>query len=195
MVMKAIQLLQKHGVPFNVLACVTRESSKHPLEIYRFFKQQRIEYVQYIPIVERLPDATSRKLGLRHASPPSLNQEEVQRSVSEWTVEPEAYGRFLIQIFDEWVRKDVGSMHVMNFEWALSSWMGLPSTICIFSEQCGRAAVMEHNGNLYSCDHYVYPDYLLGNIMDDSLREMIDCQKQNTFGASKKSDLPKACRL
>lgn len=154
-VMRALTLLQEFAVEYNVLACVTRESSQHPLEVYRFFKEQGFRFIQFIPIVERTPDSIAEVLGLRHAAPSSPKQEGEQREVTPWTVEPEAYGDFLIRIFDEWVRHDVGTVHIMNFEWALTSWLGLPATVCIFSDRCGRAVVMEHNGDLYSCDHYV----------------------------------------
>lgn len=192
-VLKALHLLQQYGVPFNVLTCVTKESSKRPLDVYRFLRAQGVKFIQFIPIIERVPDTTSHQLGLRLAAPPAFNQKEVQTAVTPWTVESEAYGNFLIQVFDEWVRQDVGSVHIMNFEWALSSWLGLPSSICIFSEHCGSAAVMEHNGDLYSCDHYVYPDYQMGNILTDSLGELMESEQQKNFGTSKKTSLPKSC--
>ncbi|WP_301169663.1 anaerobic sulfatase maturase [Brevibacillus nitrificans] len=193
-VLEALTLLKTHGVQFNVLACVTRESSKRAIDVYRFLKEQGVEFIQFIPIVERKPDATAVRLGLRHAVPPALDREEAQQMVGSWTVEPEAYGDFLIQVFDEWVRNDVGSIHVMNFEWALSSWMGLPPSVCIFSKRCGSAVTMEHNGDLYSCDHYVYPDYRLGNVVTDMPSELMALDQQAAFGASKETTLPKACQ-
>ncbi len=193
-VLKALHLLKKHKVAFNVLVCVTKNSSNYPLEVYRFFKEEGVEFIQFIPIVERMPDMEAIKLGLRHATPPSVNQEEVQKTVSSWTVEAEKYGDFLITIFEEWVRKDVGKVHVMNFEQSLTSWLGLPSTTCIFAETCGRAAIVEHNGDVYSCDHFMYPDYQLGNIFEDSFVQMIESNKQREFGENKKSSLPKYCQ-
>jgi len=193
-VLRALKLLQQYGVSYNVLVCVTKESSKRAKEIYQFFKREEIQYIQFIPIVERLPDEKAVELGLRHAVPPSLTELEAQRTVSSWTVESESYGDFLIEVFDEWVRNDVGTMHVMNFEWALTSWLGLPSTICIFSETCGSAGIIEHNGDIYSCDHYTYPEYKLGNIMEDSLKRMMNSKEQQEFGASKKASLPKDCQ-
>ncbi|PEE35586.1 anaerobic sulfatase maturase [Bacillus pseudomycoides] len=193
LVMKAIVMLKKHGVEFNILTCVTRHSSYRPLEIYRFFKQQDIQYIQFIPIVEREVNQEAAELSLRHATPPFLCKEEAQQTVTPWTVEPEMYGEFLIQIFTEWVQHDVGSVYVMNFEWALASWIGIPSPVCIFSEECGRAVAMEHNGDLFSCDHYVYPEYRLGNITD-GLVNMINSPSQLAFGKKKRDTLPSVCR-
>lgn len=193
-VLKALHLLKKYKVSFNVLVCVTKYSSMFPLEIYQFFKNEGVEFIQFIPIVERMPDLKAERLGLRHAFPPSVKQDEVQKTISKWTVESEKYGDFLIAIFDEWVRNDVGKIHVMNFEHALTSWMGLPATTCFFAETCGRAAIVEHNGDVYSCDHFMYPDYRLGNIFEDTFNEMIDSNRQSAFGENKKSSLPKYCQ-
>src|SRR5699024_8864600 len=110
-------------------------------------------------------------IGLRHAVPPVLTEKESHKSVSDWSVAPEAYGDFLIEVFNEWVKNDVGDIFVMNFEWAINSWLGLPASVCIFSETCGNAGMVEHNGDIYSCDHFMYPEYKLGNIYEDSLKE------------------------
>ncbi|MFP5108425.1 anaerobic sulfatase maturase [Neobacillus sp. C211] len=193
LVMKGISLLKKHHVEFNVLTCVTRHSAYKALEIYHFFKQQEIQYIQFIPIVEREVNEGAAELSLRHATPPSFLVEEAQQTVTPWTVEPEMYGDFLIQIFNEWVLKDAGSVFVMNFEWALAAWIGIPSPICIFAEECGRAVAMEHNGELFSCDHYVYPEYRLGNITDGLLNS-INHPAQLAFGRKKRDTLPSVCR-
>ena len=193
-VQHALHLLKRYKVEFNVLVCVTSYSSNYPLEIYHFLKEQGAAFIQFIPIVERLPDVEAKKLGLRHATPPPVNHEDLQETVSSWTVESEKYGDFLITIFDEWVRNDVGTVHVMNFEHALTSWLGLPSTSCIFSETCGRAAMVEHNGDVYSCDHYMYPEYKLGNILDGTFTEMMESNQQRVFGENKKTSLPKYCQ-
>jgi uncharacterized protein len=193
-VMRALSLLKKHRVEFNVLTCVTKYSSYKPLEIYDFLKNQEIQFIQFIPIVEREPNKGAEMLSLRHATPPSLSMKESEQAVTSWTVEPEMYGDFLIQIFNEWVKNDVGSTYVMNFEWALASWAGIPSPVCIFSEECGRAVAMEHNGDLYSCDHFVYPQYLLGNITKKSLGEMMNARSQIEFGRNKREKLPLVCR-
>jgi uncharacterized protein len=173
-VMRGLSLLKKHQVDFNVLTCVTRDSAYKPLEIYHFFKEQGIQYIQFIPIVER-------------------EMSEAQPAVTTWTVEPEMYGEFLIQIFNEWIRQDIGEIFVMNFEWALAAWMGIPSPICIFAEECGGALAMEHNGDLFSCDHYVVPEFQLGNI-HDGLIQIVNQPLQQAFGKNKRDTLPSECR-
>ncbi|NWQ44016.1 anaerobic sulfatase maturase [Bacillus sp. EB106-08-02-XG196] len=193
-VIRGLSLLQKYNVSYNVLTCVTKESAPRALEIYRYFKEKGVQYLQFIPIVERLPDAKALKLGLRHATPPSLTQSEVQKAVSPWTIGSEQYGDFLIEVFDEWVRNDVGQVHVMNFEWALATWLGLPSPICLFSETCGNAGIIEHTGEVYSCDHFMYPEYKLGNISKESLKKMMSSSQQKEFGNVKRDTLPKQCQ-
>ena len=192
-VMQGLELLKAHQVVFNVLSCVTKESSKQPLEVYQFFKNNGAQFIQFIPIVERQADTAAIEMGLRHATLASLYRES-QPSVTEWSVEPEDYGDFLIKIFDEWVRHDVGSIHVMNFEWALEAWLGIPASVCVFAEQCGTAVIMEHNGDIYSCDHYVYPEYRLGNLATASIPEMMDSEKQRRFGQNKTAFLPQLCK-
>ena len=192
-VMRGMELMKKHGVEFNILACVTRESAKHPLEVYRFFKEQGVQFIQFIPIIERMPDEESSRIGLRLGMPASLDESDSE-AVMEWTVDPEGYGDFLIGVFDEWIRNDVGSVFVMNFEWALSSWMGHVQHACFFMERCGMAGIIEHNGDVYSCDHFVYPEYRLGNILNDDFGEMFASEKQRKFGAVKEESLPRYCR-
>lgn len=191
--MRGLALLKKHGVEFNVLAVVAREHARRPLAVYRFLKSEGVRFVQFLPIVERMPGAEEGRLGLRLGGPPKSGSGD-DRAVTPWTVEPEEYGRFLIEIFDEWVRNDVGTVFVMNFEWALSSWMGLPPLACFFMPHCGRCLVMEHNGDLYSCDHYVYPEYRLGNILADDLGPVVESARQAAFGAAKETTLPRFCR-
>jgi uncharacterized protein len=193
-VMHGLELMKKHRVEFNILACVTKQNSKRPLDIYSFFKEQGIQFIQFIPVVERQPSAAAEKIGLRLAGPPSLHREKVQPEVTEWSVGPSAYGDFLIKIFSKWVRSDVGSVFIMNFEWALSSWVNGTSCACTFSENCGRCLAMEHNGDVYSCDHYVYPDYHLGNILNTSLQQMLESEKQIRFREIKQTALPTKCR-
>ncbi len=193
-VKKGMELLKKYQVPFNVLVCVTKDSSKSSLEIYKYFKENGVKYIQFSPIVERVPADSDRDLGLKHASPASLCGTENQVKVSSYTVDPLDYGEFLIQIFDEWVKEDVGSIHVMNFEWALEAWLGLPATYCFFSRQCGNAVAIEHNGDIYSCDHYVYPDYKLGNITADMPEDIVKSVLQLEFGRKKRVNLPQWCK-
>jgi len=192
-VTRALHLLKKHGVEFNILACVTRESAKRPGDVYRFFKGRGVRFIQFTPIVERMPTAEADRLGLKLGTPPELDDSD-RPDVTPWTVDPEDYGDFLIAVFNEWVRNDVGSVFVMNFEWAIGSWMGSPQTACFFSKRCGQAVIIEHNGDIYSCDHFVYPEYRLGNILTDELGEMLGSEKQARFGAVKEETLPNFCR-
>ncbi|MBL8993257.1 MAG: anaerobic sulfatase maturase [Spirochaetia bacterium] len=191
-VMNALSLLKKHAVEFNTLTVVNRELSKAPLEIYRFLKEHGSGYMQFIPLVER----KGSEVGTL-ATPPVYNEkgelEEVS-SVTPWSVQPGDYGSFLTAIFDEWVRNDVGKVFVQLFDVQLGIWMGHPSSLCIFSETCGKALALEHNGDLYSCDHYVYPEHKLGNLFKESLGDMVRSEKQQKFGTDKKDTLPKYCR-
>ena len=191
-VMKALGCLKRHGVKYNVLACVGNVSSKHPDEIYAFFKEASVQYIQFIPIVERLPDHAARDHGLKLGMPPSGDGGSLE--VTEWTAQPEAYGDFLISVFDSWVRSDVGNIFVMHFEWAFSTWMGYEAPTCRFAPRCGRSFIMEYNGDVYACDHYVYPEYRLGNIRSDSLAAMAGSGAQLSFGAAKEDRLPGSCR-
>jgi len=193
-VMQGLRLLQKHKVEYNVLACVARDTAKHPLDVYRFFKDQGVEFIQFTPIVERTPDARSSQLGLRLAGPAALNKEGSETDVTPWSVVPEEYGDFLIAVYEEWVRHDVGKVFVMNFEWALNAWISNPSPVCIHAEQCGRSVVLEHNGDVYACDHCVYPEYKLGNISTKNLLQMVGKSVQSRFGITKETALPRCCR-
>jgi uncharacterized protein len=192
-VMNGLKLMKKHGVEYNVLACITRESACRPREVYHFFKEQGVRFIQFIPIVERMPDSTARALGLTLATPPAAGAENTD-DVTPWTVRPEDYGDFLIGVFEEWVRNDVGDIFVMNFEWALMAWMGGQATVCQFSRHCGRSVIMEHNGNIYSCDHFVYPPYLLGNILSSDPLRLVNSSKQTGFGKRKETALPQSCQ-
>ena len=193
-VMRGLKLLQKHGVEYNVLACVARETAKRPLDVYSFFKSEGIEFIQFAPVIERFPDEMSIRSGLRLAGPASLKEEEQQVQVTEWTVLPEEYADFLISVYEDWVRHDVGKVFVMNFEWALNAWIGNPSPVCIHAQQCGRAVVIEHNGDVYACDHFVYQPYKLGNIVNDTLTGMVKKSLHTGFGIMKETALPQWCR-
>ena len=192
-VMRGLRLLQKHNVEYNVLACVARETANQPLDVYRFFRDEGIEFIQFSPVVERLPDECSARHGLHLAGPPALDTVEQQTHVTPWTVIPEEYGDFLIAIYEEWVRHDVGKIFVMNFEWALNAWIGNPSPVCIHAKQCGRSVVLEHNGDVYACDHCVYPHYRLGNVVTDALSNMVEKSRQSGFGITKETALPQCC--
>ena len=193
-VMRGLKLLQTYGVEYNVMASVARETARQPLEVYRFFKEQGVEFIQFVPVIERQSGAFEQELGLQLAGPATLDREEANTAVTPWTVLPEEYGDFLIAIYEDWVRKDVGQTFVMNFEWALNAWLGEPSPVCIHARQCGRSLVIEHNGDLFACDHYVYPQFKLGNILGDDLSAMVEKSLQNSFGEHKESALPRWCR-
>ncbi|MBE9580349.1 MAG: anaerobic sulfatase maturase [Proteobacteria bacterium] len=193
-VLEVFKLMRRHGVEVNILATVNRESSRHPLDVYHFFKDHGVQYIQFIPVIERLPESKAEKLRIPLAPPPSLTREEKWTTVTPWSVEPEAYGEFLIRIYKEWIRNDVGKIFVMNFEWSLGSWAGAGPGVCYVSPRCGMNLILEYNGDIYSCDHFMYPAYRLGNILDGGLRKMIHSRQQAEFGATKETALPGYCR-
>ena len=186
-VMQGIKLLKKHGVEWNAMAVVNAYNANHPLEFYRFFKENGCQFLQFTPIVERL---TRHEDGRTLAS--LADKDEI--SLSEASVAPEQWGYFLCAIFDEWVRKDVGRIFVEIFDCTLANWMGISPGICAYSKECGHAGVMEHNGDVYSCDHFVFPEYKLGNIRDHSLIDMLYGEQQQEFSRLKHSSLPRQCK-
>lgn len=186
-VMHGIKLLKKHGVEWNAMAVVNAYNVNHPLEFYRFFKENGCQFLQFTPIVERL---TRHEDGRTLASLADKNE----ISLSEASVAPEQWGYFLCAIFDEWVRKDVGKIFVEIFDCTLANWMGISPGICAYSKECGHAGVMEHNGDVYSCDHFVFPEYKLGNIRDHSLIDMLYGEQQQEFSRLKHSSLPRQCK-
>ena len=153
-----------------------------------------MEFIQFAPVVERISATASTKRGLRLAGPAALDKIEQQVEVTPWSVIPEEYGDFLIEIYEDWVRHDVGTVFVMNFEWVLNAWIGNPSPVCVHAKTCGRCLVIEHNGDVYACDHCVYPQYRLGNIKTDTLSGMVELSLQSGFGVAKESVLPGRCR-
>ena len=186
-VMQGIKLLKKHGVEWNAMAVVNADNANHPLEFYRFFKENGCQFLQFTPIVER---QTRHEDGRTLAS--LADKDEI--SLSEASVAPEQWGYFLCAIFDEWVRKDVGKIFVEIFDCTLANWMGISPGICAYSKECGHAGVMEHNGDVYSCDHFVFPEYKLGNIRDYSLIDMLYGEQQQEFSRLKHSSLPRQCK-
>ena len=188
-VVRGIECLKKHGVEFNTLTVVQRDNSQHPLEVYRFLKEIGSGFLQFIPVVERVATAGSED-GLVLISPDSA----ASAKVTEWSVDARQYGKFLCTIFDEWVRHDVGRIFVQMFDVTLEAWVGVPSSLCVFSPTCGDALAMEHNGDVYSCDHYVYPRNRLGNVLENSLGAMVQSPQQRAFGDAKYDTLPAYCR-
>ena len=186
-VMQGINLLNKHGVEWNALAVVNDFNADYPLDFYHFFKDIHCKYIQFTPIVERIyPHDDGRQL----AAP----DEETQEGVTDFSVSPEQWGEFLCTIFDEWVRNDVGEYFIQLFDATLANWAGVLPGVCTMAETCGHAGVMEFNGDVYSCDHFVFPEYKLGNIYTQSLIEMMNSPRQIAFGQNKRNALPSQCK-
>ena len=186
-VMQGISLLKKHRVEWNAMAVVNAYNAEHPLEFYHFFRDNGCQYLQFTPIVERL---TEYEDGRTLAS----LADEREIPLADASVTPEQWGKFLCTIFDDWVRHDVGKMFVEIFDCTLANWMGVLPGICAYSKECGHAGVMEHNGDVYSCDHFVFPEYKLGNIRDQSLIDMLYGEKQQAFSRLKHTSLPRQCK-
>lgn len=173
-VLRGLELLKKHKVDFNILCTVHEANSSHPVDVYRYFRDRlEAHFIQFIPIVERAGDGSG---------------------VTDESVKPGAWGDFLCSVFDEWVRKDVASVFVQSFDAALASWVGVPPGVCIFNETCGNGLALAHNGDVYSCDHFVDPDHLLGNLTETHLLELSALPEQIVFGLDKRDGLPAYCR-
>ncbi len=197
-VMRGWQRLVDHGVEFNVLCTVHAANQDHPLQVYRFFRDLlKTQFIQFIPIVER---ATPQLLPLadigwrERAGGKRPLYTQAGSLVTKRSVNAQKYGDFLIAIFDEWVRRDVGQVYVQLFDVTLGAWLGQPGGLCIFAPTCGNALALEHNGDLFSCDHFVEPDYLLGNIQSDHMLTLIASDQQHQFGQNKRESLPRYCR-
>lgn len=184
-VMKGIQLLNKYGVEWNALAVVNDFNADYPLDFYHFFKEIGCHFIQFTPIVER---KVSRPDGLTLA--PGM---EEGGELLDFSVTPEQWGNFLCEIFDEWVRNDVGDYYIQLFDATLANWVGQVPGVCTMAEECGHAGVMEYNGDVYSCDHFVFPEYKLGNLGERSLYELMNSEKQKEFAKNKKKRLPQQC--
>lgn len=195
-VIKGYETLKKHGTEINILCTMHAENASFPLEIYHFFRDElKADHIQFIPIVERNNDAeipiANIKRKTTSASAKSLYKQQGS-TVTKRSITAEQYGQFLVSIFDEWIKHDVGSVFVQSFDVALASWMGMHS-LCVFSPTCGNALALEHNGDLYACDHYVEPDYLIGNILEKNMGEMVNSPEQRRFGRNKYDLLPNYC--
>jgi uncharacterized protein len=188
-VVRGMELLAREGVAYNTLTTVHRANSPYPLEVYRFLKAHGSGYMQFIPIAERL-SAQVTSDGLQLVSP-----EYAERArVAPWSVDPLQFGQFLCGIFDEWVRRDVGRYFVQLFDVSLEMWSGFESSLCVFRRTCGGALALEHTGDIYSCDHFVYPENRLGNIMDAPMASLARSAQQDAFGEAKDAALPRYCR-
>ena len=196
-VMRGLDVLKKHDVDFNILCTVHAANGDHPLEVYHFFRDElKAEFIQFIPIIERvraenLEVANAGWGDSQRDTRPLYIQEGDQ--VTERSIQTEQYGDFLISIFDEWVRRDVGKVYVQMFDVALGNWIGRPS-LCVFAPTCGDSLALEHNGDLYACDHFVEPQYFLGNIQEEHMIELVALPKQRKFGRDKMDTLPRYCR-
>lgn len=179
-VYQGLKLLQKHKVEYNILTTVNSYNVQYPMDVYDFFRKSGAQYIQFTPIVEWYHTSENREVNIPEFTP--------------WTVDPDAYGKFLCTIYDEWVRNDVGKYFVINFDAALANRMAVPPPLCIYAETCGHAMAMEHNGDVYACDHFVYPKYKRGNINTDSLIQMAYSADQIAFGNNKRDSLPSQCR-
>ena len=171
-VMRGIEILNRHHVEWNAMAVVNRLNGSHPVEFYHFFKKIGCKFIQFTPVVD------ASRLG----------------ELTEYSVQPKQWGEFLCGLFDEWVRKDVGEYFVQTFEATLANWCGVAPGVCSLARYCGHAGVLEHNGDLYSCDHFVYPEYKLGNIKDQTIMEMMYSDRQLKFGRDKFDTLPRQCK-
>ncbi|ORM72134.1 anaerobic sulfatase maturase [Pantoea rwandensis] len=199
-VMEGVAALKRHQVPFNALVTVNRTNARFPLEVYRFLTRELgATYIQFNPCVEPVDfkqtapqfwqDDTIPVMGSRRARPGDLDS-----IVTDWSVDPDDWGRFLIAIFEEWVNNDLGRVQVNLFETAVAQTMGMPAQICVTSEFCGKGLAIEKNGDVFSCDHYVYPEYRLGNVESTKLAHMAFSERQKAFGLGKRETLPAACK-
>jgi uncharacterized protein len=196
-VLRAARILTEAGADFNILCTVHAANAERGPEVHRYFRDVvGARFIQYIPIVERstveLLPVANEGWGSGTAGRPLYTQSGAL--VTERTVTSEQWGRFLISVFDEWIRRDVGTVFVQAFDAALASWVGASPAVCIFAETCGDAVALEHNGDLYSCDHFVEPAHLLGNIRERHMLEMLASPQQRTFGTDKRDSLPRYCR-
>lgn len=196
-VARALQLLKKHAVSFNTLTVVHRRNVGHPREVYAYLKNEGARYMQFIPLVERRPTPREAAQGMIHAAPGGIRRQLVLREIADHDVSPECpsaeqYGAFLTAVFDAWIKRDVGRVFVQQFDAALSSWVTGQSGLCAFDERCGRALVLEQNGEVFACDHFVYPEFRLGNLHATPLADIGHGTDATRFGNAK-SDLPRLC--
>ena len=199
-VFEAAKLLQRHKVPFNTLTCVHRFNARQPLDVYRFLRQElNSTYIQFIPIVEykdfeRIAPQTWDSAVLPKDGDPEARPGHPNSIVTEWSVDPDDWGYFLCRVFDRWLNQDIGKVMVNHFETLVAQHLGWPSQMCVYAENCGRCVAAENDGSVYSCDHYVYPEYRLGNLKDSQFGDMVFSPIQKAFGGAKSKTLPHYCR-
>ncbi len=196
----AAQMLRRYSVPFNTLSVINRVNSKRPLDVYRFLKNEvGPREMQFIPCVEpknfhSVAPQMWEPGSLPLFDSPAAHPGNPDSIVTDWSIDPDDWGYFLCKVWDDWYRRDIGKVFVNLFETAVAQWMGKESQVCIYHEFCGKGVALEHDGSLYSCDHYVYPEYKLGNIMETSSSRMVFSDRQKQFGFAKFNTLPKRCR-
>lgn len=199
-VFAAAQMLHRHGVPFNTLSVINRVNAKRPLDVYRFLKNEVCPLqMQFIPCVE---PKVFRDVAPQQWDPETLPRYDTPAAhpgnpdsvITDWSVDPDDWGYFLCKIWDEWYRRDIGKVFVNLFETAVAQWMGKEAQLCIYHEFCGKGVAVEHDGSVYSCDHYIYPEYKLGNITQTSSSRMVFSEQQRQFGFAKFNALPRRCR-
>ena len=188
-VLRGIKLLRKHEVEFNTLTCVHRKNQDAPVEVYQFLKSLGSTFLQFIPVVERVPNAASRALGCALQAPGAGPAD-----LTTWSVRRDGFGRFLCGVFDRWVKRDVGRIFVQQFDCAFGQWLGLKSTMCSHSEVCAANIAMEHDGSLFMCDHYVYRSHRLGRIGELPLAEQLNKPQFRAFREAKQNQLSKQCQ-
>ena len=184
-IMKAVNRLERHGVEWNAMATINKHNVGHPLEFYNFFKSINSRFIQFTPIVERYAEDGSKRLLAPHEDGGKMSPESIS---------PKEWGTFLCSLFDEWIKEDVGEYFIQIFEAFFANWLGVPPGLCSFSPVCGQAGVMEYNGDVYSCDHFVFPKYKLGNIFETPLASLMFGERQTKFGNDKYFRLPKQCK-
>ncbi len=198
-VFAAAKMLQRHGIPFNTLTCVHRFNGRRPVDVYRFLRQEiNSTYIQFIPIVEhrqfeRIAPQTWNNAGLPKDGDPEAKPGHPNSIVTEWSVDPDDWGYFLCRVFDRWLSQDIGKVMVNHFETLVAQHLGLPSQMCVYSEVCGKGVAVEHDGGVYACDHYVYPEYRLGHLKTGKLDQMVFSRGQAKFGYAKSESLPQYC--
>jgi uncharacterized protein len=193
-VLRGLEVLKRHGVEFNTLTAVHRQNARDPQAVYQFLKECGSKHWQFIPVVERFPLDPETGQPHRLGVPPGTEGLGTATTVTPWSVDPDDYGGFLTGVFDRWVREDVGRVFVQMFEVALGNWLRADAGLCLFAETCGRSPAVEANGDVFACDHYVYPNYRLGNIGDRPLAELLRLPSQERFGRHKAEAMPGTCR-
>lgn len=189
-VMARVRLLERHRVPFAALTTINRFNMEHPLEVYRFLRELT-DYIQFLPVMEALPTAFEAEAGQRLATPPGIHALGLTHPTASFSVTPEGYGGFLCAVWDEWLGRDAGRVHVQLFDVALGHLQGLPSALCVHDPLCGHSGCVEANGDVYACDRYAFPAYRLGNLTRRPLGELME--ENRAFGMHKTCGLPQEC--